>query len=102
VRVYFVLRVDPARQIDYDVNEIEEQIVQATLAWKDRLRLRLHEEFPDEQGEQLMRELGEGFAPGYRDDFDPRVAVLDIQAHPQAAGQRPHRHESVPAARGER
>ncbi|CAN0602055.1 unnamed protein product, partial [Ectocarpus sp. 12 AP-2014] len=26
-----------------------------------------------------MRDLGEGFAPGYRDDFDPRVAVLDIQ-----------------------
>ncbi|MFT7288169.1 MAG: glutamate dehydrogenase, partial [Halieaceae bacterium] len=79
VRVYFVLRVDPAHPQEYDVNEIEEQIVQATLAWRDRLRLRLLEEFGDERGEQLMRELGEGFAPGYRDDFDPRVAVQDIQ-----------------------
>ncbi|MEE4109335.1 MAG: NAD-glutamate dehydrogenase, partial [Halieaceae bacterium] len=78
VRVYFVLRVDPARSIDVDVTEIEEQIVQATLAWKDRLRLRLIEEFPDEQGEQLMRDLGRGFSPGYQDDFDPRIAVLDI------------------------
>jgi glutamate dehydrogenase len=50
----------------YDVNEIEEQIVQATLAWKDRLRCGCIEEFPDEQGEQLMRDLGEGFAPGIR------------------------------------
>ncbi|MFT6772191.1 NAD-glutamate dehydrogenase, partial [Congregibacter sp.] len=79
VRVYFVLRVDPSHNHEYDVNEIEEQIVQATLAWKDRLRLRLLEEFGEERGEQLMRELGDGFAPGYRDDFDPRVAVLDIQ-----------------------
>ncbi|MFK7831060.1 MAG: NAD-glutamate dehydrogenase [Congregibacter sp.] len=79
VRVYFVLRVNPAEQRDYDVKEIEEQIVQATLAWKDRLRLRLLEEFGEERGEQLMRQLGEGFAPGYRDDFDPRVALLDIQ-----------------------
>lgn len=79
VRVYFVLRVDPSDNHEYDVNEIEEQIVQATLAWKDRLRLRLLEEFGEERGEQLMRELGQGFAPGYRDDFDPRVAVLDIQ-----------------------
>ncbi|MEM1402895.1 MAG: NAD-glutamate dehydrogenase [Pseudomonadota bacterium] len=79
VRVYFVLRVDPARPLELDVMEMEEQIVQATLAWKDRLRLRLLDEFGDERGEQLMRELGEGFAPGYRDDFDPRVAALDIQ-----------------------
>ncbi|WP_439107525.1 NAD-glutamate dehydrogenase [Congregibacter sp.] len=79
VRVYFVLRVDPTHNQEFDVREIEEQIVQATLAWKDRLRLRLLEEFGEERGEQLMRELGEGFAPGYRDDFDPRVAVLDIQ-----------------------
>lgn len=79
VRVYFVLRVDPSHPQEFDVNEIEEQIVQATLAWKDRLRLKLLEEFGEERGEQLMRELGAGFAPGYRDDFDPRVAVHDIQ-----------------------
>lgn len=79
VRVYFVLRVDPTRDHAFDVNEIEEQIVQATLDWKDRLRLRLLEEFGEERGEQLMRNLGQGFAPGYRDDFDPRVAVQDIQ-----------------------
>lgn len=79
VRVYFVLRVDPTHDHAYDINEIEEQIVQATLDWKDRLRLRLLEEFGEERGEQLMRSLGQGFAPGYRDDFDPRVAVQDIQ-----------------------
>jgi glutamate dehydrogenase len=79
VRVYFVLRVDPSKPLEVDVNEIEEQIVQATLAWKDRLRLRLVEEFGDEHGEQLMRDLGRGFSAGYQDDFDPRVAVLDIQ-----------------------
>ncbi len=79
VRVYFVLRVDPANTGTYDVNEIEEQIVQATLAWQDRLRLRLTEEFGEERGAQLIEEFGDGFAAGYRDDFDPRVAVLDVQ-----------------------
>ncbi|GAB5414175.1 MAG: NAD-glutamate dehydrogenase GdhB [Congregibacter sp.] len=86
VRVYFVLRVDPSRQKDFDVKEIEEHIVQATLAWKDRLRIRLLEEYGDERGEQLMRELGSGFAPGYRDDFDPRVGLLDIQHILKLAG----------------
>ncbi len=79
VRVHFVMRVDPAVEISYDVNELEEQIVQATLAWEDRLRLRLIEEFGEEAGEQYMRELGGGFQPGYRDDFDPRVAVVDLR-----------------------
>ena len=80
VRVHFVMRLDPDAAPDYDVNEIEEQIVQATLDWEDRLRLRLIEEYGEEQGEQHMRELGAGFQPGYRDDFDPRVAVMDVKA----------------------
>ncbi len=79
VRCHFVLRVDPAVEQDYEVNEIEEQIVQATLAWEDRLRLRLIEEFGEEIGEQHARDIGNGFPPGYRDDFDPRVAVLDVK-----------------------
>ncbi|MBN7797982.1 NAD-glutamate dehydrogenase [Parahaliea mediterranea] len=78
VRCHFVLRVNPADVRSYDVNEIEEQIVQATLAWEDRLRIRLVEEFGEEQGEHHARNLGTGFPPGYRDDFDPRVAVMDI------------------------
>jgi len=79
VRCHFVLRVDPNAALDFDVAEIEDQIVQATLAWEDRLRIRLVEEFGEENGEQYVRELAAGFPPGYRDDFDPRVAVLDIK-----------------------
>ncbi len=79
VRCHFVLRVDPSTALDFDAAEIEDQIVQATLAWEDRLRIRLIEEFGEESGEQYVRDLAAGFPPGYRDDFDPRVAVLDIK-----------------------
>ena len=37
------------------------------------------EEFGEEEGEEYVRNLGTGFPPGYRDDFDPRVAVLDLK-----------------------
>jgi glutamate dehydrogenase len=80
VRCHFVLMLDPANQRDYDLNEIEEQIVQATLSWEDRLRIRLIEEFGEEKGEEYTATLGTGFSPGYRDDFDPRIAVLDIKS----------------------
>ena len=79
VRVHLVLRVNPARSVDYDITELEEQIVHATQAWEDRLRQRLLEEFGEERGEELMRDLGAGFPPGYQDDFDPRVAVMDVR-----------------------
>ncbi|MEH6634484.1 MAG: NAD-glutamate dehydrogenase [Halioglobus sp.] len=79
VRCHFVLRVDPAVAIEFDTSEIEDQIVEATLAWEDRLQIRLVEEFGEELGEQYVRELGPGFPPGYRDDFDSRVGVLDIK-----------------------
>ncbi len=79
VRCHFVLRVDPSTALDFDAAEIEDQVVQATLAWEDRLRNRLIEEFGEEIGEQYVRELAAGFPPGYRDDFDSRVAVLDIK-----------------------
>ncbi|RLQ22417.1 NAD-glutamate dehydrogenase [Seongchinamella sediminis] len=79
VRVYFVLRVDPARPLDYDDTELEDLIVQATLAWTDRLRNRLIEEFGEEHGNQHVKQLGNGFPAGYRDDFDPRMAVADIK-----------------------
>ena len=91
VRVHFVLRVDPANKLDYDDTELEDQVVQATLAWSDRLRNRLVEEFGEEHGNQCVEELGMGFPAGYRDDFDPRMAVADIkkilhlgQGHPLA------------------
>lgn len=78
VRCHFVLRVDPTIRVKYDIREIEEQIVRATLSWEDRLQQRLMEEYGEERGDGIMRLLGNGFPPGYRDDFDPRVAVLDI------------------------
>jgi glutamate dehydrogenase len=79
VRCHFVLRVNPSVKTQFELNEIEEQIVQATLSWEDRLRNRLIEEFGEEAGENYVRDIGQGFPPGYRDDFDPRIAVLDIK-----------------------
>lgn len=79
VRCHFVLRVDPAVPLEFDANEIEARIVQAMLAWDDRLKLQLLQELGEEQGAHIDRELAGGFPPGYRDDFEPKVAVQDIR-----------------------
>jgi glutamate dehydrogenase len=79
VRCHFMLRVDPAVPLEFDTSELEAKIVQAMLAWQDRLRLQLLQEFGAGQGELLARDIGSGFPPGYRDDFDPRVAASDTR-----------------------
>lgn len=79
VRVQFVLRVDPTTPIAFDTTLLEDEIVQALMAWPDRLASQLVEAFGAEQGEPLVRDFAEGFPPGYRDDFDPQVAVSDIR-----------------------
>ncbi|KAA1194055.1 NAD-glutamate dehydrogenase [Pseudohalioglobus sediminis] len=79
VRCHFVLRVNPDRALDYDDKELEDLVVQASLDWEDRLRNRLIEEFGEEHGNQYAVQLGGGFPAGYRDDFDPRMAVVDIK-----------------------
>tara|TARA_B110000503_G_scaffold139089_1_gene226672 strand:- start:26360 stop:31216 length:4857 start_codon:yes stop_codon:yes gene_type:complete len=79
VRGQFVLRVDPLVPLEFDTADLEAEIVQALLAWPDRLALALTKAFGADQGALLVRDFAAGFPPGYRDDFDPQVAVSDIR-----------------------
>lgn len=77
-RVHFVIRVDPARTIDFDVRFLEREIYQASLYWPDQLQTYLIDEHGEEEGARLAHDYGEGFSAGYRDHFEPRVAVNDL------------------------
>jgi glutamate dehydrogenase len=78
VRIHFVLLLDPGKQVDYNLEELEEAIVDTTQSWEDRFRERLIEEYGEEHGAEYADRFGNGFPAGYRDDFDPRVAVMDL------------------------
>ncbi|MEP5766514.1 MAG: NAD-glutamate dehydrogenase [Halieaceae bacterium] len=77
VRIHFVLLLDPSRRIEYDLLELEQAIVDTTQSWEDRFRERLIEEYGEELGAEYFDQFGAGFPAGYRDAFDPRVAVMD-------------------------
>jgi glutamate dehydrogenase len=78
VRVHFVLLLDPAGQVDFDHEELEASIVHTIQSWEDRFRDRLIEEYGEELGAEYSDRFGDGFPAGYRDEFDPRVAVMDL------------------------
>jgi glutamate dehydrogenase len=78
VRIHFVLLLDPSRTVEYDLAELEQAITDTAQEWEDRLRERLIEEYGEELGAEYLNRFGNGFPAGYRDMFDPRVAVMDL------------------------
>ena len=64
---------------DYDVREIEAKLVEATRSWVDDLLAALVEQLGEEHGTELFTSFRDAFPPGYRADFTPPAAVLDIQ-----------------------
>ena len=78
-RLHFIIYTDPEDVPDYNVDEIEARLVEATRSWRDNLYEALIEQCGEEIGTELFQQYREAFPPGYRDDFLARTAVVDIR-----------------------
>ncbi|WP_232053862.1 NAD-glutamate dehydrogenase [Microbulbifer sp. GL-2] len=79
-RVHFVFRVSPDEPVDIDVALLEAQIVDITRSWEDVFQRSLIDNSGEEEGNRLFRTFGRAFPAGYREDFEPRIAVQDVAA----------------------
>ncbi|WP_444925218.1 NAD-glutamate dehydrogenase [Microbulbifer sp. DLAB2-AF] len=79
-RVHFVFRISPDEPVDIDVALLEAQIVDITRSWEDVFQRSLVESSGEEEGNRLFRIFGRAFPAGYREDFEPRIAVQDVAA----------------------
>ena len=79
-RVHFVFRVSPSEPVDIDVAQLEAQIVDITRSWEDVFQKSLIESHGEEEGNRLYSVFGRAFPAGYREDFEPRIAVQDVSA----------------------
>ncbi|MDQ2075623.1 NAD-glutamate dehydrogenase [Marinimicrobium sp. ABcell2] len=77
-RVHMVFRIDPNLKLNYDVRRLEREIVEITRSWEDRLLTALVEAKGEERATQLLEQYGEAFPAAYREHFDARTAVQDI------------------------
>lgn len=78
-RVHMVFKVDANNPKAYDVNVLEKTIVNEIRTWSDQLSSALTEVLGEEQGVRYFNEFKEGFPNSYRDSYDARNAVFDIQ-----------------------
>jgi len=78
-RLYFVLHVPPGSMADYDIEEIEQQLRDATRNWSDDLHDALLESFGEEKGMKLFRRYGDAFRADYCDRYAVLTAIEDIK-----------------------
>ena len=82
-RLYFVIRVDPARHSggapSYDIAELERRLHLVSRTWADDLRDALLESFGEERGTRLFQRYGDAFRADYREAYSARIAVLDVE-----------------------
>jgi glutamate dehydrogenase len=78
VRVHFTIYTPLNSTLDCDLAALEARMTQAMLSWEDRLRMELYEQLGESRGKALWQRYSRAFPAAYREDFDARVAVLDI------------------------
>ena len=77
-RTHYIVRVDD-NNIDYNVKDIENNLVEAARTWGDKLQAALLEKNGESRGNELNRKYANAFQHAYRDQVLPSAAVVDIE-----------------------
>ncbi|MGP3955377.1 NAD-glutamate dehydrogenase [Nonomuraea sp. 3N208] len=81
-RLHVVVRGERGRQLpppSGDVEELEARLAALTRSWEDDLAAALGEMTAEEESPALMRRYASAFPEGYKADFPPKVAVVDLR-----------------------
>ena len=76
-RLLIIVRTKPGSVPQFDVREIEKQVVKVVRRWQDDLHHALIAHFGEERGNQLHHRFGNAFPAGYREDRSVTEAVTD-------------------------
>ena len=78
-RLYFLMRVDPSSDVQYDLKTLEQRLRDSTRNWSDDLHDAVLEYFSEERGASIMSRYAHAFRSYYQERYSPHVAVLDIE-----------------------
>jgi glutamate dehydrogenase len=78
-RIQFILRFKGDRPVEYDLKRLEAKVAQLARNWRDDLQSACIEGFGEEQANRLMDRFRDAFPASYRDDYNARTAVYDLQ-----------------------
>jgi glutamate dehydrogenase len=77
-RTHYTVRVAD-NNIEYNVKDIENNLVEAARTWEDKLQGALLESAGESRGNELNRKYASAFPHAYKDQVLPSAAVVDIE-----------------------
>lgn len=77
-RTHYIVRVTD-NNIEYNVKDIENNLIEAARTWEDKLQSALLEAAGEVRGNDLNRKYCNAFARSYKDQVLPSAAVVDIE-----------------------
>ncbi len=83
-RIHFTLKLFHTGSLSYDLSTIEDELVEASLTWRDHLRKALLMTLGEEKGQHLFERYGASFSKGYQERFDADKTIIDITEIEQA------------------
>ncbi len=78
-RLHVVVNVDQHQDIQFDVEDIERQVIQAVRSWQDRLKSVLTRKHDAETATLWSNQFAGFFPAAYIEDVTPWVAAFDIE-----------------------
>jgi glutamate dehydrogenase len=79
-RLHFVVRVAAGERIPVVVEkDLQQRLIDATRTWDEDLNDAARSEYGEEAGARLIGLYGRAFPEAYKEDFTPRVGVVDLR-----------------------
>ena len=78
-RVHLIVRTAPGDRPKISIRDIEREIADAVVSWKDKLRAELIDKYDQDVGLSLFRKYGDIFPAAYEEDVSPDIACLDVK-----------------------
>ncbi|WP_288355248.1 NAD-glutamate dehydrogenase [uncultured Cycloclasticus sp.] len=78
-RIHFMVHTNTDWVGEFDVSEVESEIIEALRDWKDDLLSSLVHRHGETKGTELWNRYGDGFTSAYKDNYPARFAVADIE-----------------------
>ncbi|WP_447555762.1 NAD-glutamate dehydrogenase [Vreelandella sp. EE22] len=78
-RIQLILRFKGDQPSQYDLKRLEKKVARLARSWRDELQEAMTEGFGEERANHLLEQFQDAFSASYREDFNARTAVFDIQ-----------------------
>jgi len=78
-RLHLIIQTTPGKIPNYDVDEIEADLVEAARSWSDQLQQKLTASHGEEKGLRHFQRYRHAFMAAYQDRFNATQAVKDIE-----------------------